>query len=331
MIFNTGLNTLQYILEMDYTTLLSRRYASGVYVNHPTSSHGSSSVNIILNTVMNDVTSPHTSIVIPIHNQEEIIVHNTESILRCTTDSPYELILILDSCTDRTKEHLLAFFATFAHPPLLTNILMLESMTPLFETTADNIGFLCARGLFLLEIQADMEMVQPGYNTVLMKPFTQLPDLIGVSGRCCHGLTNAQGVGKLGHAIERPLSPTIDQTCFYIGETCNRGPLMLHAAKLRTLGFLDEKNYFLDNSDHDLFARAFAQRGWLCGYMPIEFKAPLSHGSTRKKRDEANERMYQYKRSTCTENGFLRKYLQSRPPSRPIRIVPLKIETSVAP
>jgi hypothetical protein len=66
------------------------------------------------------------------------------------------------------------------------------------------------------------------------------------------------------------------------------------------------------------------KHGWLCGYMPIEFTAPLSHGSTRKKRDEANERMYQFKLSTCIpENGFLHKYLQSRPAPRPIRAVPL--------
>jgi len=44
---------------------------------------------------------------------------------------------------------------------------------------------------------------------------------------------------------------------------------------------LDEENYFLDDSDHDLMARAFLEKGYLCGYVPIEFSAPLYVGSTR--------------------------------------------------
>ena len=40
---------------------------------------------------------------------------------------------------------------------------------------------------------------------------------------------------------------------------------------MKILRYLDEVNYFLETSDHDLFARAYVERGWICGYVPIDF------------------------------------------------------------
>ena len=63
---------------------------------------------------------------------------------------------------------------------------------------------------------------------------------------------------------------------------------MLDRRKLEALGFLDEQNFFLDNSDHDLFARAWHQHKWICGYVPINFETRLADGFTRKQRDALN-------------------------------------------
>ena len=262
----------------------------------------------------------------PIYNQEQIIEKNINSIFKYTTELPYELILILDSCSDSTETIILNMISQGIHtntlPELLTNILVLRSLTPLFETAADNLGFLCSRGKFILEIQADMEMTELGYNMKLLKPFSLYNSILGISGRCCHGLTYANGIGKLGDSIESTLPDYIDRNAFYIGETCNRGPLMLDSEKLRSLGYLDEKNYFLDNSDHDLFARAYFEKKWTCGYCPIDFSSPLINGSTRKPRDELNEVFYLNKKESC-KGGFLLKYLQSNPQSRNIQKIPL--------
>jgi hypothetical protein len=56
---------------------------------------------------------------------------------------------------------------------------------------------------------------------------------------------------------------------------------LLHRGKLEELGFLNESEFFLDNSDHDLMARAFLEKQYMCGYVPIEFKSPIQDGSTR--------------------------------------------------
>ena len=269
---------------------------------------------------------PFFSIVIPIHNQSEIIETNIRSIFKHTTEKTYELILILDSCSDNTEETiknmLKNMLVAHSFPTLLTNVLVLKSMIPLFETTCDNLGFICSRGEYILEIQADMEMTESGYNMTLLTPFTIFSDIIGVSGRCCCDFRLIQGIGKVGESMGEPLSPNIQRGVFYVGETCNRGPLLLERFKLSQLGFLDEKNYFLDNSDHDLFARAYVQKTWICGYVPIELNSPLKNGSTRKPRDSVNQLRYDYKKSKC-HGGFINDYLLTNPPLREIYAVPI--------
>ena len=72
---------------------------------------------------------------------------------------------------------------------------------------------------------------------------------------------------------------------------------------------MDEVNYFLDNSDHDLFARAYFYKKWICGYVPMDFNSPLENGCTRKPRDEINEKYYNIKKKLTNNgiNGFLKK------------------------
>jgi hypothetical protein len=204
-------------------------------------------------------------------------------------------------------------------PKLLISILTISSDIPLFETCCDNIGFVCSRGRYLLEIQADMEIQEMGYNMKLLKPFRTVMNVIGVSGRCCHGLTTRECIGKVGYLMDRSLLDEVDVNAFYTGETCIRGPLLLDANKLQQMGYLDEQNYFLDDSDHDLFVRAFVQNGWICGYIPIEVISIVENGSTRKPRNELNEFYYNKYKMEKTGNGFLKTYLDSKPPSRYIR------------
>jgi len=267
---------------------------------------------------------PDLSIVMPIHNQEEIIQQNIQAILKNTINATFEIILVVDACSDKTLEKVLDFFKTNTIPENLKHIAVLQSLIPLFETAADNLGFICSRGDYIIEIQADIQILDEGYNTRMIKPFLQNKNVIGVSGRCCHGITYSNGVGKMGYEIEKPLATTINKDKFYVAETCNRGPLMLDRKKLEQLNYLDQDNYFLDNSDHDLFARAYAQKGFICGYVPIEFSAPLIHGSTRKPRDSLNQKYYDIKKQQCKNGGFLEKYITQSPRSRPIYTIDLE-------
>jgi glycosyltransferase involved in cell wall biosynthesis len=252
---------------------------------------------------------PEFSVVMPIYNQSNIIVRNLESVVR-HTKGDYEMILIVDACSDDSESKVTSWAASQTSlPSNCVQIVVIKSETPLFECSADNIGFTLARGKYLLEIQADMTMTEDGYNLLLRRPFEVLRTVIGVSGRCSHGLGNGTGTGRHGVNVEKPYDSSLSNKIFYINETCNRGPLLLDREKVKALGYLDEQNFYLDNSDHDLFVRAWVQKGWVCGYVPIHFDSPLADGSTRKPRDPLNERFYQLRKSR-SNGGFLQEFMK---------------------
>lgn len=202
------------------------------------------------------------SIIMPVFNQEAIIVENIESIIKNTVDN-FEIIIILDYCFDKTEVNLMNFFNnfinTFQHFIQIT--IYKNAEIPLFETKCDNIGFRNSIGKYCLEIQADMKMTEYAYNMHLTKPFLKFNNVIAVSGRCAHNLFNNDGIGKLGADIEIEINNLkVDKNKFYVYETCNRGPLLLDRMKLKELNYLDEEEYFLDNSDHDLMARAYIHK-----------------------------------------------------------------------
>ena len=129
-------------------------------------------------------------------------------------------------------------------------------------------------------------MTMPNYNLYLSKPFNLLNNVFAVSGRCAHNVFRGGGIGKLGHSIETSIeSLGLNSNIFYVYETCNRGPLLFHKKKLEELNYLDEKNYHLDNSDHDIMVRAYLEKKYISGYVPINFNSPLVYGSTRKSDD----------------------------------------------
>jgi glycosyltransferase involved in cell wall biosynthesis len=265
--------------------------------------------------IFNSEMKPIYSIVTPIYNQENIIVRNVNSFIEKTEDL-FELILVLDYCFDKTEENLLKYLDTLEKPRenLIQIRVFKNSEKPLFETKCDNIGFRASIGTYCLEIQADMEMTEQGYNLELEKPFKMFQNIIAVSGRCAHNLFDGRGIGKLGEAVEQTLETLgIERGVFYSFETCNRGPLLLNRAKLEELDFLNETDFYLDNSDHDLMARAFLEKQYMCGYVPIEFNSPLKDGSTRSSlyMDTAEYKINKQERERLSKicNSSLEKYM----------------------
>lgn len=223
------------------------------------------------------------SVIVPVFNQDKIIVENIKSIIDNTVGN-FEIILILDYCFDNTVQNVMGFFEKYENTTqnFIQVSIVINNEKPLFETKCDNIGFKLAEGTYCLEIQADMTMTEYGYNTQLTKPFLILDNVIAVSGRCAHNLFNEDGIGKLGRLVETPISSlNVCRDKFYVYETCNRGPLLIDRKKLQELNYLDEENYFLDESDHDLMARAYLEKKYICGYVPIDFYSPLELGNTR--------------------------------------------------
>lgn len=238
------------------------------------------------------------SIIMPIYNQQDIIITNIKSIILNTVDT-YETIIILDNCEDDTEKLLLDFFNKNSFHENLKRIIIIKNDTPLFETTCDNIGCKLSFGEYIVEIQADMRIITYGYNYILSKPCRVLENVIAVSGRLCNKLLQENGNWIVeGKDITKPLSvhDFSDYNNFYIYESCIRGPLLIDSKKLKELDYFDEINFFQHDSDHDLMARAFYKKGYICGYFPIEFEAPIHHGSGRKFHISSNFNKYEWQK-----------------------------------
>lgn len=267
---------------------------------------------VYMREVLFSETHPEYSICMPIYNQEEIISRVLNGLVKCTHNT-YEIIMIADCCSDGTVDAVNNWINNLTPPANLCRIVFHTSTTPLFETACDNICFKSSKGTYLLEIQADMEMTQDGYNTHLVKPFHMFSNVIAVGGRCGWSWTNTDCIGKTGTLLEQPLDSSIDTNTFYIAESTNRGPLLFDHTKLKEMGYLDEKNYFLGGDEHDVLARAFFEKGYICGYVPIEFNSDLRWGSTRKGRDAINSQVLARKRSAHDEFIFMKHYANKTP------------------
>lgn len=99
----------------------------------------------------------------------------------------------------------------------------------------------------------------------------------------------------------------------FINQTCNRGPLLIDRERLKSIGYLDEQNYWLGDDDHDLMVRA-ALKGWLCGFVAIEFLSPMANGSTKKPRSVADQTVFDLRKARSNGGVLLQMAKTIVPP-----------------
>jgi glycosyltransferase involved in cell wall biosynthesis len=295
--------------------ILHKNFYSGFLCNNPKPIEGQSEPTIILYKEYseNDV---EFSIIVPIFNQEEIIRKNLLSIMK-HTDGLIEIIVILDNCIDNTEKIVLDLFQNETVENLI-RVIVVKQDTPVYETTCDNIGFVLSSGKYLLEIQADMEMIEYGYNRSLERAFLKYDDIAAISGRCTHVFGRPMGVGKLGESVQYPLHPDLDRNKLYMWGTCVHSPFLMDHKKAKEIGYFDEQNLFLDDSCHDFCARSYYLKGWRNGYVPMEYLSPLKDGSCRKELPEKvkdlNKKVMD-ERKARSDGGFIsRVYNLPQPP-----------------
>ena len=244
--------------------------------------------------------APRYSIIMPVYNQEKIIKLVIRSIFNHTT-GPYEYIIVNDGSEDGTLKMILEICGELKNvlPKSCVRLLVVHITESVFETAADNFGFKLARAPILIEVQADMIMSKHSYNTIVSLPIVMFDDVIAVSGRACHSHDESVYIGVSRESIKSSgvgkfeSDPENSRFRFYICDTCNRGPWALHAKKLQELGYLNERQFFLANDDHDLCKRAAQKHGWRAGFVPgIHYESNLADGSTRKQRTPSQKMIH---------------------------------------
>jgi glycosyltransferase involved in cell wall biosynthesis len=254
---------------------------------------------------------PEYSIILAVYNQEGIVGRNLELLMN-NTSGPWELIIVLDGCQDRSIDEVLLSIEdwfrrvnssgtytdhcsqSLCELGCMVGVRVIEQRDPADEVASNNVGMRAAdpRSSYFVLVQPDMKIFEPGWNVALSIPSRAWPDVFSVSARCAHDFSGSRFVGLCSSDVDQGFGPMGLDTrhVFAVRQTGNRGPLLLHAKRVAQLGYLDEVGHYRGDDDHDLNARAWNMGRWVSGFYPVQFRAPLIDGATRRSKPEGPAR-----------------------------------------
>jgi glycosyltransferase involved in cell wall biosynthesis len=227
------------------------------------------------------------SIILTVHNKEWLIGDVVTGIVQNTVGD-YELILVIDGCTDNSGEEIQKALANTT-----TNYKVIFAPN-VFETKANNLGLKIAKGKYVIIVQDDMIIKEYGWNRRMQKPFDAFGDVFAVTARTAHNWKFNPDTKHLGmdkdlddcwcdiciHTNHADRS-NISRDVFAIRSSVNRGPLMINREDLKKLNYLDEEFSPQDMDDHDLMYRMHKELHKVCGCYWIDFESKDEWGGTR--------------------------------------------------
>lgn len=228
------------------------------------------------------MTEDTISVLLTIHNQENIITDVFNGILDNISDNVKELIIVLDGCTDDTESKIDKLLPKARDKKLETKIIFTDNVN---ETKANNVGLKNSTCKYSIIVQDDCKIVEPEFDKRMLKPFQIIPNLLAVSGR--DAVDTRISNGKLDYYNCGGVDACTPKDIFSIRDGINRSPLMLDNEKAKQLGYFDEDFAPLDSDDVDLSIRGYKNFGYLVGSYVIDYESPLSWGTTRSNTDSA--------------------------------------------
>lgn len=290
--------------------------------------------------------------VVPVFNQERHISLCLQSIVEHAS-APFELVVIADAPTDATVAAVRRWYQEVRATSGADHFLRFTLAQPeasIFETQSDTIGIALSTAPTIIEVQADMQVEEPGFDVALHAWFAQVPDLLAVSGRGAHSFDRAvdlgirrraltaraigrltahlararhhyrpttiehalgDGIGRIGPLVDVPAARPGKPTLF-LHETIMRGPYALDRKRFQEVGGFDTERFFLGNDDHDLAVRAWRDFGYRVGYSPVVFSSPLELGTTRRTRSAEEQRAFDALRDHYAEASLTSALLTRR-------------------
>jgi glycosyltransferase involved in cell wall biosynthesis len=228
------------------------------------------------------------SLILTVHNKGFLIDRVLNSI-KDHTDGTYELLIVLDGCTDDSEEKVTKFIKE--NPQIKTNLIYTPDV---FETKANNTALKEVNSDTAIIIQDDMVINEKGWNVRLTKPFRAYDNVFGVTANCSHNweinpnskhlkttVNNNREWSDILKHVDHANRRTIGRDVFAIRQCVNRGPLALNYKDVVALDFLDEKFAPLDMDDHDLCFRMMEKLGKIVGCYWIDYISQPNWGGTR--------------------------------------------------
>jgi glycosyltransferase involved in cell wall biosynthesis len=227
------------------------------------------------------------SIILTIHNKEWLVQQVLDGIVK-NTRGDYELIIVLDGCTDKSFDVVEDYFYGKNH-----NVII-ETTPNVYETKANNVGLKSAKGKYVIIVQDDMIVKEDGWNLRMQKPFDAFDDVFAVTSRTAHDWEFNPNTKHLGMKEDldncwcdicihtnHADSTNISRDTFAVRSSVNRGPLMINHEDLKKLNYLDEEFSPQDMDDHDLMYRMHKELNKVCGCYWIDFESKDEWGGTR--------------------------------------------------
>jgi glycosyltransferase involved in cell wall biosynthesis len=233
------------------------------------------------------------SLILTVHNKDFILLKVLESIKKYTTNN-YELIVVLDGCSDASESILDNFISENK------DLKIKKIYTPdVFETKANNAGLKEAVGDKVIIIQDDMIINEDDWNIRLQKPFDEFNDVFAVTASSTFNYRFNQSSKhiQLKPEVDREIgdcwsdiftyeshinrSQGLSRNIFAVRNNVCRGPLMIDHADLVKLNYFDEIFEPQDQDDADLCYRAFKELDKVVGAYWIDYISDISWGGTR--------------------------------------------------
>ena len=232
------------------------------------------------------------SIILTVHNKGWLLERVLDGIVK-NTKGEYELIIVLDGCTDDSSVVVEKYFEDSTNPPIVIT-------TPdVFETKANNAGIKKASGDYIIIVQDDMVIKEEGWNKRLQKPFDAFDDVFAVTADTAFNYrfnTNSQHI-RLSEEEDKSIDNCwsdifgfeshinrkkgLPRNIFAVRNNVNRGPLMINHGELKKLNYFDEIFSPQDQDDADLCYRAFKELNKVVGAYWIDYDCDISWGGTR--------------------------------------------------
>ena len=226
------------------------------------------------------------SIILTIHNKGWMI----EDVIRrikTYTSGPYELIVVLDGCTDNSEQVVSHNIKEFDKIKVLT-------APNVFETKANNMGLKEAEGDYVIIVQDDMLINEHDWNKRIQKPFDTFDDVFAVTARTAHNWIFNSRTKHLGlkenldncwcdicEHVDHADRKNTPRDIFAVRCSVNRGPLMINHSDLKKMNYFDEAFSPQDMDDHDLCYRVHKELGKVVGCYWIDFISDDAWGGTR--------------------------------------------------
>ena len=231
------------------------------------------------------------SINLTIYNRDFLIDRVLASI-KYFTIGDYELVIVLDGCTDNSEKICKGWKHQFKNFKLLY-------ADDIGETLSNNIAMRNSDGKYIIIVQDDMIMTEHGWNQRLTLPIEKFNDIFAVSARCTHNFrmnpksqeiyateyNPKRWADILIHYDHAGVNHNTPRNKFVIRTSVIRGPLLLKHDIVKKLNYLDEDFAPMDMDDHDLCYRAYKQLGMKCGVFVIGFLHEHKWGATRNPND----------------------------------------------